>query len=361
MNNEDLDVQLLSIDGEILDLLSVGVVVVDPWGIIRFVNNSAESFLGIASIQTAGRRVEELPLRSFAYRVLSESCRDEAAHVSSRGKYLWVRNRILADQTGYFEVFEIQDHSDLRREMRSREESVAMMTHDLKSPLTVMMGYIQALQGNPSPKLLTASVQELDRGSRKLLGMIEDTLDAYRIDVGLIESNKGACPVGDLLAECCGELLHEAGQQGVDLQYDLPGTLPTLYADSRQLSRVFANILSNAIKFTPKGGSVHVAAVRKNDALHLTVADTGVGIPDEEIEKVFLKYYRSSRTHGFKGTGLGLAISKAFVEAHGGEIFAEKNPGGGTIMHLILPLVGIDEQAEELPIEKEDHAFNEDH
>lgn len=337
--SNDPELRGAGLERGVLNLLSAGVVVIDPWGVIVFMNRSAESLLGIAAIQIEGKHVEDLPLKSFAYRVLSENTRDDSTHLSGNGKYVWVRTRVLGDATGYFEVVEIHDRSDERKRMKSREESVAMMTHDLKSPLTVMMGYIQALRTGCSPSIAAACMDELDRGARRMLSMIEDMLDAYRMETGLIQSNRGICPVGEILLEACADYQHEAEQQGVRIDYDLPPDLPVLYADSRQLSRVFANLIGNAVKFTPAGGVISVSAERHGDMLRIRIRDTGVGIPEEDLERVFLKYYRSSRSKGYRGSGLGLAISKAFVEAHGGTIRASRSPGGGTSIDITLPLV----------------------
>lgn len=327
----------------VLNLLSAGVVVIDPWGVIVFMNRSAESLLGIAAIQIEGKHVEDLPLKSFAYRVLSENTRDDSTHLSGNGKYIWVRTRVLGDRTGYYEVVEIHDRSDERKRMKSREESVAMMTHDLKSPLTVMMGYIQALRSGCSASIAAACLDELDRGARRMLSMVEDMLDAYRMETGLIQSTRGVCPIGELLLEACADYQHEAEQQGVRIEYDIPPDLPVLNADSRQLSRVFANLIGNAVKFTPAGGVISVSAERRGDTLQIRFRDTGVGIPEEDLERVFLKYYRSPRSKGYRGTGLGLAISKAFIDAHGGTIRASRCPEGGTCIDITLPLVADEE------------------
>ncbi|GAB4302479.1 MAG: hypothetical protein Fur0034_17350 [Desulfuromonadia bacterium] len=332
------DNRVPSLDATLLDLLSAGVVVIDPRGVIIFVNASAETLLGMAAIQIIGKHLEELPLKSFAYRVLSENSRDEATHVSGNGKYLWVRTRTAVDHSGIFHVVELHDRSEERKMMKGREESVAMMTHDLKSPLSVMIGYIQALRG-ASPSLVRTCIDELERGANRLLSMIEDMLDAYRMEAGLIQSNKGICPVGEILLEACAEHKYEAQHQGVRIEYDIPEDLPTILADSRQISRVFANILGNAVKFTPAGGSVFVDARREGDLVRIRFRDTGVGIPEEERERVFQKYFRSSRSKGYRGSGLGLAISRAFVEAHGGTIQASRGDGGGTVMEIGLPIL----------------------
>ena len=113
--------------------------------------------------------------------------------------------------------------------------------------------------------------------------------------------------------------------------------MPSLEVDVRQISRVFANLVGNAIKFTPAGGKVVLTASCSNDLLQISVADSGIGIPAQDLEKVFKKYYRSEGVTGYKGTGLGLTISKAIVEAHGGAIKVESTEGKGSRFTVIIP------------------------
>jgi signal transduction histidine kinase len=339
MREKEFIVELpLPANDQILDSLSIGVVLLQD-GIIKFVSRSAEILLGIEMLTTVDRRIETLPLRSVAYRVLSENSRDEPIHVSADNRYMRVFTHTFADHHAGIEVVELHDVTRERREIRQREEFVAMLTHDLKSPLTVMMGYIQALYGAPSPALLAQCVPELDRSAKRLRGMVEDILDAYRMEVGLLQTAKGPCALVEILEECCSEQLHEAEQQGVSLSWSLPDTLPSLIADASQLTRVFTNLITNAIKFTPRGGTVRVAAESAFPVITVTVADSGIGIPPDELAKVFIKYFRSRRSTGYKGTGLGLAISKAFVEANGGTISLHSSEGMGTTVTVCLPII----------------------
>jgi len=339
MREKELLIELpLPANDQVLDSLSIGVVILAD-GVIRFISSSAERLLGTDTLSTVGRRVDMLPLRSIAYRVLSENSRDEPVHVSADDRYLRVFTHTYDGPNAGVEVVELHDLTRERREVRQREEFVAMLTHDLKSPLTVMMGYIQALYGTPSPQLVAACVPELDRSAKRLRGMIEDILDAYRMEVGLLQTAKGPCPLGELLEECCSELLPEANQQGVGLSWQLLQPLPVLIVDSGQLARVFANLITNAIKFTPRGGTIRIIADQTDRAVVITVSDTGIGIAPDEVGKVFLKYFRSRRSAGYKGTGLGLAISKAFVEANGGTITLTSTEGVGTTVTVSLPLL----------------------
>ncbi len=321
----------------VLEELSIGVVVLSRRGVIQSVNRSAAELLGVDATAITGRQVDTLPLKSVAYRVLSENSRDEPVHISADNRYMWLYTRSVGNEHDGIDLVELHDLTRERHEIRQREEFVAMMTHDLKSPLTVMMGYVQALYGTPSPELVATCIPELDRSTKRLRGMIEDILDAYRMEVGLLQISKGPCPFGDLLGECCGEMLYEAELQGVRLSWHFTDPLPVLHADARQLIRVFANLISNAIKFTPRGGSIEIQAKAEQNHVQITISDTGIGIPEDELGKIFQKYYRCSHTAGYKGTGLGLAISKAFVEAHGGEISAASVAGKGTTFTVILP------------------------
>jgi signal transduction histidine kinase len=338
MREKELLVELpLPANDQILDALSIGVVVLND-GVIRFISRGAEELLGVDTLMVVGRRVDMLPLRSVAYRVLSENSRDEPIHVSADHRYMRVFTHTYDGDHAGVEVVELHDLTRERREIRQREEFVAMLTHDLKSPLTVMMGYIQALYGAPSPELIAQCVPELDRSAKRLRGMVEDILDAYRMEVGLLQTAMGPCALGEILEECCSELVHEAAQQGVTLSWQLPDSFPSLVADANQLSRVFANLIVNAIKFTPRGGSVRIAIEQTPRTIAVAITDTGIGIPPDELTKVFLKYFRSRKSAGYKGTGLGLAISKAFVEANGGTISLASAEGVGTTVTVTLPI-----------------------
>ena len=328
----------------LLEQLDSGIVYLDGTGTVRVVNRKAEEILRIDRADVVGKRVDMLPLRTPIYRMLSEDCQDAPVEISVDGTVVSVRSvKLPGTAVGCGDFFELRDISVERREKRQREEFVAMMTHDLKSPLTVITGYVQALMGDMEDKVdasLHLFVKEMQKSAGKMLSMIDDVLDAYRLEAGLLQIDRQPCEVGGLLESCCRDGEREAAVHGSSFSSELCRDVPPLKLDAKQISRVFANLIGNAIKFTPRRGSIRVTSSLKHEALVVEVTDTGIGIPARELPRIFNKYFRASVAQGFKGTGLGLTISKAIVEAHGGSIAVESAAGKGSRFSVLLPLDG---------------------
>ena len=325
----------------LLEQLDSGVVHLDGAGTIAFINRKAEEILRVSRAEVLGRRIDMLPLRTPIYRVLSEDSHDEPLEVSVDGGLIRVQTTRIPTPGGCAEMYQLRDVSVEKREKRQREEFVAMMTHDLKSPLTVIMGYIQALIDEMPQKIdpsLHLFIREIDRSSAKMLSMIDDVLDAYRLEVGLLQIDRQPCDVRGILEGCCRDGAREAAVHGSFFQSDLAADVPVMELDSKQIGRVFANLIGNAVKFTPRRGSILVRSALHDGRFSVEVRDTGIGIPDDEVPRIFNKYFRSKAARGFKGTGLGLTISKAIVEAHGGRISVESEAGKGSLFCVSLPL-----------------------
>jgi signal transduction histidine kinase len=322
----------------LLEQVNSGIVHLDGTGTVIFMNSMAEQILKVSRSEILGQRVDRLPLRTPIYRVLSENSHDAPVEISADGTVILVRSVATPDGG---EMFELRDITAEKREKWQREEFVAMMTHDLKSPLTVIMGYVQALIGEMPDKVdpsLHLFISEMDKSAGKMLSMIEDVLDAYRLEVGLLQIDRQPCNVGSLLESCVNDGELEAVVHGSTFSSDIPPDLPWLNIDGKQIGRVFSNLIGNAVKFTPRRGSIHLSGGLRDGALLIEVRDSGIGIPADELPRIFNKYFRATVAQGFKGTGLGLTISKAIVEAHGGSIDVESVVGKGSRFSVCLPL-----------------------
>lgn len=335
-----MQVEPEKIPAMLLERIDCGVVYLDESGRVLFINSRAEQLLHVQRGQVLGRRVDMLPLRTPLYRVLSENSLDAPVEMSVEGTVVQVRSCRLPADCGKGELYQLRDITPERNERRQREEFVAMMTHDLKSPLTVIMGYIQALLGekgkvDPSLHLFLG---EMDKSSVKMLTMIDDVLDAYRLEAGLLQIDRHRCDIRPLLEGCSRDGEREAAVHGSSFQSELCDDIPPMELDSKQISRVFANLIGNAVKFTPRRGTITLSSEIRDGFLRVQVSDTGIGIPPEELPRIFNKYFRAQTARGFKGTGLGLTISKAIVEAHGGSIGVESTAGKGSRFSVLLPL-----------------------
>lgn len=326
----------------VVDSISTGVIFTDCNGILTYMNRKAENLLQVFKETVIGKRIDMLPLRTPLYKVMSEDCRDFPMEMNICGRVIEVRtSELMSSDNGRLgEITELLDVTMERREKRSREEFVAKMTHDLKSPLMVIQGYVQAVKlgmwGEMHPRV-GRMLEDMERSGKSLYSMIEDLLDVYRLEMGLVQLKRQSCNPGELLEECCRDRGLEADENGVSLMLRIRGELPPVEVDRKQLSRVFANIIGNAVKFTPRRGRVTVTAAMKEGRLHVSVRDTGIGISQKDLPRVFAKYFRTEQAAGFKGTGLGLALSREIVDAHGGTIEVASREGKGSTFTVILP------------------------
>lgn len=331
--------------GLLLDKISWGVIFVDSDGVLTFLNRYAADVLQVDSDTVVGKRVDMLPLRTPLYKVLSEQCRGISQETAVNGRYVAARCMEVRSGGGVVqgEMTELWDVTEMRQTKKQWEEFVAMMTHDLRSPLTVMMGYIQGMLCGVYGEIGTrirAVAEGVEQSGLKLNAMIEEMLDNYRLEIGLLSLNRQSCDMGEILEECYHDNLRAAKGWGVNLVLELPEVRPVLQVDGKLLSRAFNNLISNGIKYTPDAGDVTITMEIAADFLLVTVTDTGIGIPAEDLGRIFYKYYRSAGAAGIKGTGLGLAITKTIVEAHNGSIEVESTVGVGSRFQVIIPCSG---------------------
>jgi signal transduction histidine kinase len=225
---------------------------------------------------------------------------------------------------------------------RLKTEFVATVSHELRTPLTSIRGYTEILADGDAGAL-TAEAQRiisvLDQNSERLLALIEDLLTFSRIEVGRLVVYPSDLDLFTLVDRVCLAVRPALEKAALTLVRDLPAKPSTVYADPAHLERVLLNLLTNAVKFTPDGGTVTVRARRYAEQVTISVSDTGIGIPADEQEQLFTRFFRSSTAQklAIRGTGLGLAIAKAIVDAHRGWIRIDSAPGTGTTVALGLP------------------------
>jgi signal transduction histidine kinase len=233
-------------------------------------------------------------------------------------------------------------NTKLRELSELKEEFLALTTHDLRSPLTVISGVISFFTsgrlGELSPEQKNM-VAMMERNAQSLIELVNDLLDASKIESGTMRLDITSINLRALIDELRETMEPLAREKEIALEDDLPADLPLVEGDRTKLRRILVNLLSNALKFTRKGGRVLVRASLEDGHIRIAVSDTGVGIAPEDVARLFDKYEqaRSRATRGEKGTGLGLYITKQLVELHGGEITVDSTPGRGSTFSFILP------------------------
>jgi signal transduction histidine kinase len=227
----------------------------------------------------------------------------------------------------------------LQQQEEERRSMLADIAHELRTPLSVLRGNLEAMQdGLLEPGQEQLSV--LHEQSVALSRLIDDLRTLSLAAEGHLELHRQPTDVAELARRVVGEMEAGAGERQVALSVEAPKRLPRPALDSGRIGQVLRNLIDNALRYTPAGGRVSVAVSPQNRGVAVTVADTGAGIAPEDLPHVFDRFYRadSSRTRATGGSGLGLAIVKQLVEAHGGRVWAESDPGQGSAFSFALPL-----------------------
>lgn len=228
--------------------------------------------------------------------------------------------------------------SEIEAGEEQRRDLVADIAHELRTPLTVLRGYLEALKdgvATPEPDLLTTVHNEALQLER-LVDDLQELAQAESRELGL---QLAAVQVDTLLTAVAAGLRLAANERDIDLRVDAPPDLPRAWADFERIAQVLRNLVTNALRYTPAGGHITLRAQTGADQLRVEVRDTGIGIAPEHRDRVFERFYRvdPSRARHTGGSGLGLTIAKRIVEAHGGAIGLEENPGGGCCFWFTLP------------------------
>jgi two-component system CheB/CheR fusion protein len=237
--------------------------------------------------------------------------------------------------------------AELHERDRMKTEFMSVMSHELRTPITPIKGYLSLLlgggMGEITPKQREAPLAVQKQGEH-LLTIIDSVLDVSRIESGkFLEISKVPVSMNEAIVENVEGLKEQIKEKNLELDLDLAKNLPTIMGDEAKLVRVVANILGNALKFTPKGGRIVIRTVPQDDSVQVSIEDSGVGIAAENLEKVFEKFYQvdSSYTRAAGGIGMGLTIAREIVEAHGGRIWAESEGlGKGAKLSFTLPVSG---------------------
>ena len=222
-----------------------------------------------------------------------------------------------------------------------KSEFLASMSHELRTPLHTIIGFTELLGEDIDRSLSDEQkrfLQHIHEDSQHLLGLINDVLDLSKIEAGAMSLRIEHVPLSDVISNAANAIRPRAAMKCLTMEADNIYT-GLVAVDPMRLKEVFYNLLSNAVKFTPEGGTVTLETEEDGDFVRTTVADSGIGIPTDQLEQVFEKFYQVGyATSGVKeGTGLGLAISRRLVEMHGGRIWIESESGCGSRFHFTVP------------------------
>jgi signal transduction histidine kinase len=355
ISSDALELQSTSaLQRALLDSTVDGICLTDPAGNIVLANAPLQRLsleLGLPLHGTAAERLLALADRTteptrFSER-MQELGRDLAAsedefELADSGRVFRGYTAPVAreDGTVVARIWTLREVTADRRLERLRDAFVAAVSHELRTPLTSMSGFLELL-ADEEHELGPAGrryVEVIRRGNVRLRGIVEDMLLVAEIEAERLELQLAPTDLAELAADTVAAALPLAVENGIELGLDVEGSLP-LDGDGPRLRQVLDNLVSNALKFTPSGGSVKLSAASDGAAFRVEVTDTGIGVPQEELGQLFSRFYRASSAtrRAIPGTGLGLVIARAIIEGHGGTISLEPREGGGTRVTVTLP------------------------
>ncbi len=328
----------------VLSCLSDGVLVTDANGIIVLANRSQQERLGLPEHRVLGRSLIEVmhdhEVHELVQRCLASDMEQKALVETEPGRrFVNVSATPLGRREGCAVVF--QDKTELRRLEKVRRDFVANISHELRTPLTTLKLLSETLGPGRGDDVTVVSdyVSRIGIEVDRLSQLVDELGELSLIESGQVALERIPVSVGAVIARAFERLEAQASRAGLELEVSVADNLPAPRGDERRLEQVLVNLLHNAIKFTPEGGSIRVAAEEADGEVRVMVEDTGIGIPQEDLDRVFERFYKTDKSRASSGTGLGLAIARHIIGGHGGRIWVESVEGRGSKFSFTLPVV----------------------
>jgi two-component system phosphate regulon sensor histidine kinase PhoR len=343
----------------ILEHMADGVLITDGDGRVRLVNPAALRLLGVNKEAALGRSFAQAA-RDHRLIELWRECRDqgrervETVEMSRQGPSLQAIVTPLEEAEPGACLLVLQDLTQVRRSETVRRDFVSNVSHELRTPLASLKALVETLRDGAlqDPPAARRFLERMETEVDALTQMVQELLELSRIESGQAPLELRPQTVADIIIPPVERLRPQAERAGLALTVELSPDLPPVRADLDRAQQVVTNLVHNAIKFTPAGGSITVTAKADQDTsrqgtegpaslstcLLVSVEDTGVGISSEDLPRIFERFYKADRARSGGGTGLGLAIAKHIVQAHGGRIWAKSVEGRGSTFYFTLPL-----------------------
>ena len=318
-----------------------GVLIADAGGKVTLANPAAE---GLFEVKNAiGHTVAEV-LRQHklveAWRRSRETGlpQEESVELSARRQFLQLV--VLPDQQSGGSLLLVQNLTRVRRLETIRRDFISNVSHELRTPLASLKALTETLRDGAleDPKAAHRFLGRIETEVDALTQMAQELLELTRIESGQVPLEFKAIPAASLLLSAADRMRAQAERAGLVIRLGAPQDTTNVRADPSRLEQVLVNLIHNALKFTHPGGEVVLSVQTEKEVVRFAVRDTGVGIPVDDLERIFERFYKADRARSGGGTGLGLSIARHIVEAHGGSIWAESEEGRGSTFYFTIPL-----------------------
>lgn len=328
----------------LLNASSDATVAVDTDGDVTYVNDAARNLFAAGGDARPGRPfIEVVRDHDLNDLVLAAARRGErSVRVVAYGQaQRWIQATAVpitgAGPWAALSVF--HDLTEVRRLEGVRRDFISNVSHELRTPLAGIRAATETLQEGAlgEPEAAQEFLGHIQRETDRMTQLVEELLDLSRIESGAAPMHFSQLDASALVTDSVRRFAQQAERAGLTLAADVPAEALTIIGDAERLERALGNLVANALKFTPRGGRIDVSAAADDREIAIRVADTGIGIDQEQQGRVFERFYKADRGRGTGGTGLGLAIVKHIVLAHEGTVAVESSPGRGSIFTMRLP------------------------
>ncbi|MEA1959024.1 MAG: ATP-binding protein [Chloroflexota bacterium] len=325
----------------ILSQMSDGIVLVDVESKISLVNNAAKNIFDISDEEAIGHAFVEA-VRDYEIDELVRRCLQtkkrlaRMVETSRPPKIIMAIATPLEGQESCLVLF--QDLTEMKRLETIRRDFVSNISHELRLPTASVKALAETLRDGAmdDPEVARDFLNKINDEVDRLAQLVQELGELSRIESGQAPILKSRLDLIELIRHTERRFKPQADRAGIALSVDIPSDIPQVNADRDRIEQVLVNLLLNAVKFTPPGGNIAISASSSDDGLTVSVTNSGVGIPIDDLPRIFERFYKADKARG-GGTGLGLSIAKHIVEAHGGEIWAESVEGKGATFTFTLP------------------------
>jgi len=342
-----LNLQLSTLDSErarlatLLDQITDGVLIADAQGIIQFANPAAgRLFQTSEPIKRSIAEVVRNHQLVEAWRRCQQTRRMQSESVELPARHQYLQLVVIPDQHSSGSLLLVQDLTRIRRLETVRRDFISNLSHELRTPLASLKALTETLQDGAldDPPAARRFIDQIQVEVDALTQMVTELLELSRIESGRFTLDLTPVSPRDLLFSASGRMQLQAERAGLSLRVECAEDLPKVKIDSQRLEQVLVNLIHNAVKFTRAGGEIVLLAEAEPGVVMFAVQDTGIGIPAEDVSRIFERFYRVDKSRAGSGTGLGLSIAKHIVEAHKGKIWAESIEGQGSTFYFTIPI-----------------------
>jgi two-component system phosphate regulon sensor histidine kinase PhoR len=318
-----------------------GVLIADSQGIIQFANPAAGRLFQ-TSDPTHRSIVEVVRHHQLveAWRRCQQTRQLQSESVELPTRHQYLQLVVIPDQHSSGSLLLAQDLTRIRRLETVRRDFISNLSHELRTPLASLKALTETLQDGAleDPPAARRFIDQIQVEVDALTQMVTELLELSRIESGRLNLDRRPVAPYDLLISASKRMALQAERANLSLRVECAQDLPKVNIDLQRLEQVLVNLIHNAVKFTRAGGEIVVLAEPTNGFVKIAVRDTGIGIPEEDVPRIFERFYRVDKSRTGSGTGLGLSIAKHIVEAHGGKIWAESIERRGSTFIFTIPV-----------------------